>query len=201
MKIKAPGGDKLRERVNAMWDEWNDETVRLIAANGIEDPYLLVLVAKSEPPDGRHAAARCEVAHRNSNNQFEEFKTSLASLDLQSATQKRFLEIVQAYGEAKESAGYLGAWLELLAADQLFNTSKSRTSGETRKANSARTKRLKRLVELIMDRGYKHETNYSIAEKRFDEIRHLFERGHGDYFDAKTVYRDVGEALRRIREI
>jgi hypothetical protein len=140
----APGGEALRRRVTEMWELWDDKLKDRLRGS-FNDPEILEIVSAGDYPDGHELGPLCWSAYRESLKLEADLKDKFGTLVERSALARQFAKELSAYGEARERAGYRGAQLEMLAADQLANW-KATASG-----NVAKTTRTERRVQLLVN--------------------------------------------------
>lgn len=194
------GGERLRERVKFMWDNWTDDNLALIVSKGIVDPHMLVLASRDKVPDGAQAGPHCEKAYHNANHLLENLQDLIGPLKIDRNTKKQLLKIVRSYGEERECAGHIGAWLELLAADQLYNSYKNAKTNKTKRRTGKRGIRLFALKRFILENSHHDKTAYALRHGYVDDIRaFIVAAGSVPTKDDDTLEDDLREVLLDIK--
>ena len=187
------------QRVIEMWNGWNDQTIALLIENGIVDPDLLVLTARSENPNGQELGPLCIKAHAEAHGLSDELKKIIKLTQFPPDLKKLVLKAISDYGAARERAGHLGAQLELLAADQLHNTARAIKRAGTMAKGGKRVQRLDAIKAYIVQNGHEAKSAYALNLGYFAEIEKAVEAAGLTMVDSDTLKRDLRDVLKKIR--
>jgi len=197
----SPGGAKLLQRVTMMWDGWSDQTIELLIENGIVDPDLLALTARSENPNGQELAPLCIQAHTEAHGLAGELKKAIKLTQFPPDLKKIILKSISEYGAARERAGHLGAQLELLAADELHNTARAKKRARTMAKDGKRAQRLTAIKAYIVQHGHEAKSAYSLNLGYSADIELAIKANGLKMVDTETLKRDLEDVQREIREM